>query len=319
MTGNVIIDGIDIVSFGAILLREGSAELLKMPTRREVENVNWYEKNGVDADLDEVSFSEHSVSLSFMISSTSTSEYLRYLQRFYMLISAPGLREVYIRSFQRSFSMRYTSCEEYRQKGHFSRSGVKSSIISITFSVDDPLQIFNLEIMTPVWAHSFSSFVEINNIDLSKFGVIVSQVYDTALKLGDKKEPLTIISEINTGVHVDNAAQARFDKQDITIHCNMIAPSLQQFYSNYNALFNHLSQRGELLLRFVAAQKCYKCYYVEQQVTGLVLRENSCRLTFSITLRTIDFEFSTYSTRVLGDENRRAILTETRKLIDVNF
>jgi hypothetical protein len=312
MTGSVIIDGLDMYeSYKCFLLKGGDQDLLVFPERKEPDEINWFEKNGVDVDLEDVAFKAREVRMSFYFSCPTSGEFLRNLDTFYRHISSKGYREVFLRELNRTFLLRFLSCEEYSQRGHFSKTGRKAARINVVFSCDDPLQVIDLDINTPVTTRPFLTYVMINSIDLCNYGIIVKDIYTTALPLPAKKAVLE--QEISNGVVADVLAETTFEPYEIVIECSMLSPSLSSFYNDYSALFYQLSRPGTLSLRLSAANKTVSCYYTKQDSLIKVHAFSSgVNISFKLYLKAIDFSFMTY---LLGTETRKVLTTENGKLL----
>lgn len=287
MKGSVIIDGIDIDDLGMFILRGGDYDFLSFPERKEPEQNHWHEIDGIDPDLSEVYFNEKKVTVRFYIKAESGDEFLYRLNRFYRLISAPGYRQLYSREFGKTFWLRYVDCPELEHRGGLYKKGTKRAELSVEFSMDDPLQIFAGDgNLTPrlfgcylgaengsavISEDSFfieleeaairnSSRVAINGNDLSDFGIIVNQCYNSLLKLPAAKPPLTRRFDRSTGLIAYAPAKQTFAKKQVTIECTMIAGSRAEFYYNYIALFNHMAAAGTIALSTYWAKDA-ACYY----------------------------------------------------------
>lgn len=314
MIGSVIIDSIDIfLTYNSILLRGGDIDLLSLPERKEPDSVSWYEKTGLDVDLSEVCFLPKQVTMTFSIRSEDSRTFIRLLDPFYRMISAPGYRQVYLRSLNRTFSLRYVSCKDYLQRGRFSKSGTKSADISVEFSMDDPLQVINQEYGSTVSENTFQTYVTLNNTDLSVFGIVVNNIYSTALVLPAQKPVLTLENSITSGVVADVDSPVTYEPFDVRISCTMKAASISQFYDNYSALFALLASDSELSLKCSAAGRAAKCYYVRQENFEKKRSfTNGVLVTFELVLKSIDLQLLRC---LLGSTSGLAILTTDNKLI----
>jgi hypothetical protein len=267
-TGSCIIDGKDIAAYGMFILRGGDCDLLPFPDRTEPVQNDWHEEDGVDVDLSEIYFKEKNLTVRFHIIADTAVEFESNLDRFYWMISEPEPRKMYIREFDREFTLRYISCPGYAHSGGLYKDGRKSATINVNFTMDDPLQLFNDPmILTPNLSGN-KQFVEINGHDLSRFGIIVNQCYNTVMNLPEAKHPLTRSFSNKTGLEVLYPAGNKYAKQalenkQIVIECTMIADSLAVFYHNYEALFNNLARREAVEL--CTLYENFDCYYSAMQ------------------------------------------------------
>lgn len=314
MIGSVIIDSVDIyLTYNCTLLRGGDVDLLSYPERKEPDSESWYEKTGLDVDLSEVYFLKKVVRMNFYIKAEDSRTFLRLLDLFYRMISAPGYRQIYLRSLNRTFSLRYISCTDYLQRGRFSKSGTKSADIYVEFSMDDPLQVVNQDYGPTVSQNAFQTYVTLNNTDLSSFGIVVNDIYSSALILPSQKPVLTLENSVTSGVVADVDSPTTFDPFDVRISCTMRAVTVSQFYDNYSALFALLASDSELSLRCSAAGRSAKCYYVKQENFEKKRSfSNGVLVTFDLMLKSIDLQLLRY---LLGSTAGLAILTTDNKLI----
>lgn len=261
MRGSVIIDGIDIADLGMFILKGGDYDFLPFPERKEPEQNNWHELDGVDADLSEIYFKEKKVTVRFYIKADTGDEFLFNLNRFHALISAPGYRQLYSREFGKTFLLRYISCPAFAHTGGMYKAGTKRAEISVEFSMDNPLQVFTGSThLIPRNGRTSKTYISINNRDLADFGIIVNECYNSVLRLPAVKSPLTrSISNIN-GLIAYTEAQTVFEAKQTVIECTMTANNREDFYYNYEALFNNLTIREAIPLSTFAYDDV-SCYY----------------------------------------------------------
>lgn len=316
MKGSCIIDGFDIDALGSFILKGGDYDFLSFPERRNPLSENWFEYDGVDVDLSEIFFKEKSVTVKFYIKAETGQEFIYRLNNFYKRISAPGYRQLYSREFDRTFLLRYVSCPDYTHRGGLFKQGTKRGNLSVNFSMDDPLQLFtDPSILEPVSVGTLlaaengdlvntedSYLIElfgadavskriptrvvINGYDLSAFGIIVTQCYNSVLKLSAAKQPLSRSFERRTGLKVYEPEETTFEATQITIECVMISESLLEFYHNYEALFNNLTLTRAIDVS--TPQADIECYY--NSMSDLVKHKpfkNGVRISFKLNLTSI--------------------------------
>ena len=309
MKGSCIINGVDIGDLGMFILRGGDYDFLSFPERKEPEQTNWHEYDGIDVDLSEIYFREKKVVIRFYIKGESGDEFIRNLNQFHTLISSPGDKQLYSREFDKTFLLRYVSCPVFAHRGGMYKLGIKRAEINVEFSMDNPLQLFTgSSNLAPRNGRNSKTFVKINNHDLSDFGIIVNECYNTVLNLPAAKQPLTrSISNVN-GLIVYPAAQTTFEAQQVTIECTMTANNRDDFYYNYEALFNNLSLKEAVGLSTFTYDDA-PCYY--RSMSGFQkLRPFGSRVLvqFSLSLVLLNPGLVEF---VLGTEDGVAIMTET--------
>lgn len=308
MKGSVIIDGIDISDFGMFILKGGDYDFLSFPERKAPEQNDWYEMDGIDADLSEIYFKEKKVIAQFYIKGSTGDDYLYNLNNFHTLISSPGYRQLYSREFGKTFSLRYISCSAFVHKGGLYKSGTKRSDITVEFSMDDPLQIFTgTGNLIPRNGRPSRTYVTINNRDLADFGIIVNQCYNTVLVLPSVKAPLSRTFSNTNGLIVYPPGQSTFDVKQIVIECTMTANSREDFYYNYEALFNNLTIKEAIRLGTFAFDNA-PCYYSSMSgFQKLKPFSNRVLVKFSLTLTHASPGLIDY---VLGMEDLFTTITE---------
>lgn len=259
MTGSCIIDGMDINDFGMFILKGGDNDFLPFPERKKPAQNDWFEEGGLDVDLTEVYFKEKKLNVKFHIKADAGAEFKSRLNNFHSLISAPGYRSLYSREFNKTFSLRYISCPEYNHAGGLFKTGTKRGDLTVEFSMDDPLQLFtNPELLVPIGSGN-NQQVSVNGYDLSRFGIIVTGCYDTVLKPNAVKTPLVRNIERRTGLIASTPIKSSYQAKQLQIDCTMIAPSRDDFYYNYEALFNNLTL--PVPIEVMAGMESRLCYY----------------------------------------------------------
>ncbi|MDL2254963.1 hypothetical protein LJC38_00075 [Parabacteroides sp. OttesenSCG-928-K15] len=317
MRGGCVIDGVDIADFGMFILRGGDNDFISYPERKMPYSNDWYEYNGIDADLTDVYFKEKTVSVKFHISASTGTEYIANWAHFRSLITAPGYRSVYIREFQKTFLLRYISCSDFNHKGGLVKSGKKSGDLTIEFSMDDPLQFFvSPEILDPVVEFNNATHVSIGGRDLADYGIIVTECYSSILAAAPAKEPLTRSFEHESGLLVYPPSVSNFDTKQITIACAMRAGSIGNFWHNYEALFNALTVKEELSVSTYAGSE--KCFYSSMKNFNKrrPFRER-VRVSFDLVLTVLETGDVAF---VLASEDGRLIMTEdSNNYIDMAY
>lgn len=314
MKGSVIINGTDIADFGALILRGGDYDFLPFPDRAEPKQNNWHEYDGLDVDLSEVFFKERTLSVHFYISNGNSLEYEFNLNSFYTLI-ATGYIDLFTREFARTFRLRYLSVTEYKHKGGLYRQDSKRGWLKVSFSMDNPLQLFtNPAIRVPASSKNYPlSGVSLNGYDFAKFGIVVGECYSSMLAQAAIKEPLTRSFAKYTGLVAYPSSTPTFEAKEIIIKCTMAANSLAEFYHNYEALFNHVSQTGELTIEtYLGAASCYYLKMENFKKHGVFSR--GVMVSFTLRFMQLDTGLITY---VLGAEDGSALLTEDDEYIEI--
>lgn len=308
MRGSVIINGTDIADLGAFILRGGDYDFLTFPERKAPAQNNWYEYDGLDVDLSEIYFKERTLAVQFYISNENGFSYEFNLNSFYTLITT-GYTDLYSREFNRTFRLRYLTVADYEHKGGLYKQANKRGWVKINFSMDDPLQLFtDPTILAPASSKNYPlSGVSLNGYDLAEFGIVVNECYSSMLAQAAVKAPLTRSFSKYTGLLAYPGSNTNFETKEIVLKCTMTANSLAEFYHNYEALFNNVSQTGELMIESYLGEA--SCYYLKMEnfkKHGVFSR--GVMVSFTLRFMQLNTGLKTY---VLGTEDTYAIITET--------
>ncbi|MBN2747476.1 MAG: hypothetical protein JXR34_12180 [Bacteroidales bacterium] len=259
MIGAVIIDGTDISTMGMFIVKGGDNGFLVFPERKEPLTNDWFEEDGLDVDLSEVFFEAKKLSVKFYLTAADATTFKARLTSFATLLFQPGYRQIYVREFDKTFSLRFKEISDYKHSGGLAKSGKKSGFVTVEFMMDDPLAIYNATLL-PVTTRPNLSRIKLNGLDLSRFGIVIQDVYSSALRIRSPKAGLALNFERRTGILTDLDFIPKKAGRQITIACTMLADSLSEFYSNYNALFNQLTITQALDIELPTTE-VINCYY----------------------------------------------------------
>lgn len=306
MIGSCIINNIDIANWGMFIIRGGDSDFLSFPDRKDPSSNNWKEYDGLDIDLSEIFFNAKKVNVKFFIKADTGDEFLYRLNSFYELISTPGTISLYSREFQKTFQLRFISCPDYNHRGGMYKDGRKQGVLMVEFSMDNPLQLFtNHNRLEPIGSGK-RQLVEINGYDLGKFGIIVNECYNTILKLPVIKSPLVQSFERATGLFPSIPSKNTFEAKQVIVDCTMRANSKDEFYQNYEALFNNLTKDEAIQLSTFSSDS--QAYYSSMQnFEKLKPFSNKVSVKFSLVLTIITPGLLQY---LLGMEDINFTITE---------
>lgn len=306
MIGGCIIDGVDIALFGAFIERDGSNSLLVFPSRTTPEFNDWAEYDGLDVDLSDLSFEAKKVSIKYVITADDGDEFEQRLNNFQLLHLQAGYREVYIREYGITVTLRFLNFTSFKQTGGIVKSGKKRAYITANYIMDNPLQIFT-EAVAPFSNNIVKSHILLNKVDLGDWGIIVQSAYSTLLLPRSRKETLTINSHYRDGLWADvNTDEIGKKPREIVIGCTMLADDVSELINNLSSLFNVMKSTSAV--RIDAAKERMLCYYTK--MTDFVKRapfKRRVKVSFNLHLQ----EFSEVQTaRLLAAEDEKIIITE---------
>ncbi len=261
MIGSCIINGIDLALYGTFIERGGSNDFLSFPDRREPDQNDWAEHDGLEVDLTDCYFDAKKVRVNYVITANDATTFQQHLNSITTLHQTPGLKQMYVREFNRTFELRFVGFSDYKHKGGLFKSGMKTGKLTAEFMMDDPLQIFTPAVTAPISQRENLSQIKVNHFDLSEFGIVVREVYSSAIRPHSLKSILERkIHNVNGNI-TDPGAVPKKQARQITIDCTMLADTLNGFYVNYNALFNNMRVTVPIELQVSQAGKTIQCYY----------------------------------------------------------
>lgn len=316
MVGSCIIDTVDISAYGAFIERGGSDDFLSFPERRTPDFNDWAEYDGLDVDLSDLSFDAKKVSVNYVITAPDQTVFKHRLNSFKALHYQPGYRQIYVREFNKTFELRFIGFSRYRHTGGMINNRTKRGYLTADYVMDDPLQMFTEGIDTPVGGRVGLSYVQINEVDLSRYGIIVNDVYSSVLKPRSVKEVLTAGSRHSDGQWADVGIEdIKKRPQEIAIECTMVANSVSILITNLTALFNAMRKLGPIKLD--ASYKRSLCYFSKMsRFRKEAPFKRSVRVSFTLHLQ----EFSDAQViRLLSTENNYIVTTESGYAIDLEL
>jgi hypothetical protein len=308
------VNGIDIATMGACILRGGDSDLLAYPARKSVEKNDWHEQDGLEADLTEVRFESRTVTVQFGIYGASGNDMLNNLNGLMALLNVEPTIILRIGEWYREFALRYVSCSQYAHRGGLWKPGAKSGRLSVTFAMDNPLQLFSMDNSAPVGGRALpATGVLLNGVDLNAFEIIVEQCYNTVLLPEAVKPPLTRKLRNVSGDIVYPSNTTTYQSKQVVVDCVMQAATATQFFNNYDALFTNLISTEPLALS-TAMFDNVQCYYVQQQnLVKLRPLSNRPLVRFSLVFQLLAVDY--YDNRLITEQLDNVITTETDKSI----
>lgn len=257
MTGACIIDGIDISTLGALILRGGDHGFISFPARKQPVVIEWPDQDGFEIGGDAPVYEAKKLTVNYYLKGDETNFQSR-LNSFISLHEAAGYRAIEVREFATTFQLRYAGVSSFSMNRGFSVTGEKAARIGIDYVMDNPLQFIGATTV-PTANRAIPTQVQISGTDLAAFGIIVKDIYSSAFRFGIK-DRLVYQSNYSTGNIADTSYAPKRGKQELTVRCTMIGENRTAFLENYSALFQALDV-ASLTLNLAAAGKQLKCYY----------------------------------------------------------
>lgn len=317
--GECIIDGTDIATLGMFIERDGSNDLLSFPTLRKPDENDWSEEDGLEVDLSGVTFDAKKVTISYVMIADNYNLFKQRLNAFEQLHLQPQDRAIYVREFAKTFILRFTEFKGYNHKGGYYNPARKRARLAVEYWMDDPLQIYTGAISSPVGDPAGYSNVALNSIDLSKYGIIVNEIYSSALRPRSAKDVLvrrvnTVHGQVaddgeigDTGVFVPKKKKSR----ELILDCTMIAESTNSLLINMNALFNVL--RSDMPVSLKLAYESIYCFYTKMsRFRKRTVFSRKVSVEFTIHLREVTWK---QLIRLLATQQGYVIATQDGKII----
>lgn len=267
MTGKTFIDGVDIyTAYGAFVTEGGYNGLVQFPSLKAVEYNDWYEEDGIEADLSAPVLDTKNVSVSFAFVGSEIGLFITAL-------SDRGYHSFEFREMGRTFSLRLVSAGEPTVCDDL-------CIMTLTFADDFPLEGY--EYAAPgngAWETRYL----IDGKDLACYGIKILQ----GTRAQVKKIPAVktaLLRNIGSlpGVIYDADSVVRYKSRDLTLYCLIQASSLESFWEKHDALLYDLIRPGEREL--LAEMKIHKCYYNSMKVQEFSIIAGIVWMKFSVTL-----------------------------------
>lgn len=259
--GSCKIDGTDLATLGIFIERGGSDDFIAFPDRRKPGQNDWAEHDGLEVDLSAPIFEAKRVKVNYVLIADDETTFKNRLNSFENLHFAAGYRQIYVREFDKTFSLRFVGFSDYRHRGGLANPRRKIAKITVEYSMDYPLQLFASLFASPGPNLNGPSQVTLNGFDFSHFGVVVREVYSTALRPRSAKGGLERKFAGTHGTIADVGFAPKRQARQIVIVCTMLAGTLTEFWTNYTALFNNLRVTGPVQLGITRTGALIDCYY----------------------------------------------------------
>ena len=225
--------------YGVLLAQGGINDLLKYPTRKAFIYNDWFEQEGIDADLNEPLFEPKEVNLTFYASNDSN------LEEFVTDLTRSVYHTFEDKLLQREFKLRLI-----RQTAVSLVNGFYFTTIAFA---DD----FTSEEMTRNISYPVSSALlpdtgySIDGVNLKDFDVAVLQGTDESLRniVEVKQNVLHSSKYSNALVYDDEQGYLTPTARDATLKCLMRAENLEDLWNNWQALFSLLTRQEYRTLR----------------------------------------------------------------------
>lgn len=313
-TGRCIINGTDISTLGMFIERNGSNDFLSFPDRRTPDYNDWAEHDGLDVDLTDLSFDAKKVTVNYVLIAQDETLFKQCLNSFETLHKTSDYLSIYVAEFNKAFQLRLTGFSKYDQKSGFTTPGKKTAKISVDYMMDDPLQVYTTAVSVPISSRVMSTHVKINSYDLSRFGIVVREVYSSAMIPRSGKAVLERKFDNLSGLIADTE-EPKTKPRQVEIQCTMLANTLAELMTNMSALWANMNTISPVRLHVF--DEGMQCYYTKM---SRFEKDASFRRKITVSFNLHLQEFSEIElVRLLAAQDNRLISTESEILIDLNY
>ncbi len=257
ITGKVIINDVDVKStYGAYVIEGGFVDIPSIPDMKEPAINDWYEYDGVEADLESPCCEPLIHTVVFMMNGE-----LDALDSFMKLIKSDRFVSFYMVDIARQLNVRIVSAIA---------EGIAIGLyrITVVLSEDNPLE--NVEYIAPENKKTPTGLT-IDGNDISMYGMSIVDSLDWLYPGVDIKENLLHSSQYDNGEshYTGNDMDVTGDEvNDMPVTCNandieisaiMTSKSFNQFWVKRNALALDLFRPNERVIAYKGVSK--KAYY----------------------------------------------------------
>ena len=301
MTGRLYIDGKDVYTeFGLGVSEGGYNDLVAFPPLKTVNNNDWQESDGIEADLSAPVLNIHEIAIKFIIWGDNVD-----LGSFVDLLSDKAYHTFHCRSIGRNCRLRLVSHTNLEW-------AIRLGFATFRFADDSPLDGYTY--LSPVSSIPPTGDYGIDDKLLTDYGVRVLQGSLAAIdKSPDVKTNLLRNIGTQSGAIYDDV-RVTYKSKDVKINCLMRAATMTEFWRNHDALLYDLVRSDERRLYVDARGVEYPCYYKSCQTTDFYA---DCKIWWEFTLTLVFTSFrlkgkrhalrlvSNDSLRLMGNGNFR--------------
>lgn len=238
ITGKVIINGVDVKDvYGAYVVEGGYVDIPCIPERKQPIVNDWYEYDGVEADLDSPCCEPMRHTVTFMMKGG-----LDDLDSFMKFIRSKRVASYQMVDISRTLSLRVVSMVA---------DGIAIGLyrVTVVLSEDNPLD--GIEYQEPDNTKRPTG-LKMDGNDLSLYGLTIVDTLDGLHPEVEVKDNLLHSSEYSSGEshYSGDGMPVTCTADDITVSAVMTAKTFNQFWIKRDALALELFKPGERLIEY---------------------------------------------------------------------
>jgi hypothetical protein len=299
-TNSLLIDGIDVYSkYGIYVTESGWNELIAWPPMKEVSSNDWWEYDGIEADLSAPVLNTRNISISFAVSGVFSR-----FAGFFELLSDGAYHTFFCAHIGRTYTLRLvsTSSLDYTKM---------LGLLKLTFADDAPFS--NYTYVAPSSGVMSSDSYTLDGVNLTNYGVrVLGGTLSEFLKSAAAKENMLRNIPTQSGAIYDGQ-NVFYKSKDVKLSCLMRADTLTELWRNWDALLYDLIKSGERSVYVSELEQAFPCFYKSCTVTSF-FPDDRIWLEFSLTL-TVSSALRITSDLILASESGVAVVTENEKAI----
>lgn len=289
MTGRLIIDGSDAYTTYGLYVKDGGlAALLAWPQMKNIKTKNWYERNGIVADLSNPLLDGRTVQLQFYLSHPDMASQARVLH--YDLMNT-AYHTFAFQTLGRTYTLRYVSNGAFTMNEGFdsatltfAEDNVTKPTLGSTVTLDFGTSTRSFRIAVPDVTSVKPSGYRLDGIDFARFGMYVTKgTLDQFQKLAAAKEAMKRNISTAAGLIYDGSGAVYASYPDVTLNLHLRSESVTNFWKMWMAMFAQLFSAGEHTVD--GAGRRFKCYYKSTKITKFyTLQDGGVWCDFAITM-----------------------------------
>lgn len=304
MDNRVYIDNYDITErFGITVLADSIARLIAFPSMKAPDTIDWYEYDGVEADLSAPKMEAREVTLSFFALDDSM------IGDFFDLLTTKPYHVWEFACLNMRYALRLSAASDittYRRSQYFSLQFIDDDV-DRDYSKDG-LPSFG----RPDIGYAF------DGIDLADYGIsVLAGTRDSLLEAPAIKKNISRDFSFFSGNYYE-ATEGRFEQKEVDVKCLMQAGDISAFWAAYNSLLKALFAPDERIFTVNSKTEYgeFACYYKSCDTDEFILSGGSVSWAFSLTLVFTNYR-PTADDVVLATTDGRIIVTTQDEAIDL--
>ncbi len=251
----LFIDGLDAMGeYGIFIERNGYRQLLQMPVFKKIEQTDWPEYDGIEADLDTPILDGMQMQIQFCCTDIMAAAEL------FAALSDGVYHEFDFREVGMIRVLRMVSNSSFS-------SLVKLGRLTITFADDFPSRIDG-----EPYAYGECDVAQrgylLDGYDFSQLGVyVLDGTDDSMMKSPNVRENLKVTAKNMQGVLYDSDGSVHWKSKDITVKLLINASCIDEYWRRYGALYRILLSPGAHIFMHLPYQPAFRFFYKSNSVS----------------------------------------------------